>query len=337
VPSRDRVFAIRTEITYMSQHLSNNGERRSRTRNVPPRSVRSTYQIVTDKIVKALERGVVPWRKPWQTQEGPPCNAVSKRPYHGVNLLLLSLAHYQDHRWLTYKQAKELGGFVKPGESSSIAVFWKPWEVKDEERKDGEVQRRQVSVLRFYNLFNVVQCEDLGLPELVGDGRPEPERIAAAELLVRNVPNSPRLHEGDKQACYYKIPDVVAVPALGSFVSADSYYNTLFHELAHATGHESRLNRPSLGAIFGSRDYAREELIAELASAFCCAHLGLDNSLLENSAAYIDSWLKTLHDDPRAIVVAASQAQRAADYLQGQPVEPYTEPAQSPEVEESAA
>ena len=187
----------------MAQHLSNIGERRSKTRNVPPRSVASPYQIVTNKIIQALERGVVPWRKPWQTQEGPPCNAVSKRPYHGVNLLLLSLTHYQDHRWLTYKQAKELGGFVRPGESSSIAVFWKPWEVKDEERKDGEVQRRQVSVLRFYNLFNVVQCEGVDLPELITVERPEQQRIAAAEALVRQVPNPPRLHEGDKQACYY--------------------------------------------------------------------------------------------------------------------------------------
>jgi len=321
----------------MSQHLSTTGERRSKTRNVPPRSIASPYQIVTDKIVRALERGVVPWRKPWQTQEGPPCNAVSKRPYHGVNLLLLSLAHYQDHRWLTYKQAKELGGFVKPGESSSIAVFWKPWEVKDEERKDGEVQRKQVSVLRFYNLFNVVQCEGLEVPELIGVDRPENQRIAAAEALVRQVPNPPRLHEGDKQACYYPQADVVSIPALASFISPDTYYNTLFHELAHATGHESRLNRTYVSSVFGSRDYAREELIAELTSAFCCAHLGLDNSLLENSAAYIDSWLGTLRDDPREIVVAASQAQRAADYLQGNPVEPYTEPAQNPQAEESAA
>ncbi|HTQ10397.1 MAG TPA: zincin-like metallopeptidase domain-containing protein [Fimbriimonadaceae bacterium] len=321
----------------MSQHLSYARERRPKTRNVPPRSVCSPYQIVTDKIIQALERGVVPWRKPWHTQEGPPCNAVSRRPYHGVNLLLLSLAHYQDHRWLTYKQAKELGGFVRPGESSSIAVFWKAWKIEDEEQKDGEVKRRQVSVLRFYNLFNVVQCEGLGLPELEGDGRQEHERIAAAEALVRNVPDSPRLHEGDKQACYYPLADVVSIPALSSFVSADSYYNTLFHELAHATGHESRLNRPGMRSIFGSRDYAREELVAELTSAFCCAMLGLDNSLLEDSASYIGGWLKTLHDDPRAIVVAASQAQRATDYLRGNQVEPYTEPAESSEAKESAA
>src|SRR5687767_6828717 len=114
----------------MAQHLSTRA-RRTTARRSPDRSARSPYQVVTDKILEALERGVVPWRKPWQTHQGPPCNAVSKRPYHGINLVLLSLAPYQDHRWLTYKQAKELGGHVKSGETSALAVFWKPWEVSD--------------------------------------------------------------------------------------------------------------------------------------------------------------------------------------------------------------
>lgn len=309
----------------MAQHLSTTGDRRQATRKSPVRSAPSPYQIVTNRILQALERGVVPWRKPWQTQAGPPCNAVSKRPYHGINLLLLSLASYQDHRWLTYKQAKDLGGFVKPGEQSAVAVFWKPWEVSDEEEASGEVKRRQVSFLRFYNLFNVSQCEDLDLPALAAAERPEPQRIAAAEALVRQMPGPPKMHKGDKQACYYPLLDTVQMPALGSFISSETYYCTLFHELAHATGHESRLNRSGVKAAFGSKEYAREELIAELASAFCCATLGLDNSLIEDAANYIGGWLKTLQDDPRAIVVAASQAQRAADYLQGNPVEPYTE------------
>jgi antirestriction protein ArdC len=316
----------------MAQHLSTR-DRPKRHRTSPSRSAASPYHIVTNKIIEALERGVVPWRKPWNTHEAPPCNAVSKRPYHGINLLLLSLSRYQDHRWLTYKQAKDLGGFVKPGESSSMAVFWKSWEVSDEEETTGEVKRRQVPILRFYNLFNVAQCEGLDIPELERVERAEHQRIAAAEALVDLVPDPPQMHKGEKQACYYPLLDTVAMPPFEFFVSAESYYCTLFHELAHATGHERRLNRPGVKATFGSKEYAREELIAELASAFCCATLGLDNSLIEDSASYIAGWLRTLRDDPRAIVVAAGQAQRAADYLQGNPIEPYT----GNKIEESAA
>lgn len=316
----------------MAQHLSARG-RQSTLKRRADRSTQSPYHIVTNKIISALERGVVPWRKPWNTYEAPPCNAISKRPYHGINLLLLGLARYEDHRWLTYKQAKDLGGFVKPGENASMAVFWKPWEVSDEEEATGEVRRRQVSLLRFYNLFNVSQCEGLNLPELERIHLSEHQRIVAAEAFLQEVPDRPKMHKGEKQACYYPLLDVVAMPPFESFISAEAYYCTLLHELAHATGHEKRLNRLGVKVAFGSKAYAREELIAELASAFCCATIGLDNSLIEDCASYIAGWLKALCDDPRAIVVAAAQAQRAADYLQGKPVAPYTEV----QVEESAA
>lgn len=302
----------------MAQHLSRTTRGYIRGRTHRRRSEGQTpYEIVTSRIIKALEEGVVPWRKPWQENSELPCNAVSHRPYHGINLFLLSLARYRDHRWLTYRQAEELGGHVKPDEESSIAVFWKQWEPKDDEEGNGKRRRESIPLLRFYHLFNVAQCEGLGLPETESTTRPHHQRIEAADELVRLMPNPPRVHEGSKVACYSPQLDLVQIPALDTFESPDTYYATLFHELGHATGHETRLNRPGVMGTsrFGTSDYSREELVAELTSAFCSASLGLDNSLIDNSASYIQGWIKTLKADAKAIVTASAQAQRAADYL----------------------
>jgi antirestriction protein ArdC len=268
--------------------------------------------------LEALKAGVVPWRQPWH-ETAPPCNAVTGRPYHGINFFLLSLARYLDHRWLTYQQARELGGHVRTGEKATLVVFWKKWEVDSPDSSTGELKKERIPLLRHYHVFNVQQCEDLSLPQLEILTKPQNERIALAEQLVRQTPDPPRLHPGCKQACYYPLVDVVQMPDIQSFVTADAYYATLFHELGHATGHQSRLNRAGVmdAPRFGSADYSREELVAELTSSYCCATLGLDNSLIDNAASYIDGWLTRLKTDPKAIVVAAGQAQRAAEYLQG--------------------
>jgi antirestriction protein ArdC len=302
-------------------HLSNHRGRNARSRPVSPKATGpSPYEVVTNRIIDALENGVVPWRKPWQENSALPCNAVSQRPYHGVNLFLLGLSRYADHRWLTYRQAQELGGHVRPGEQSSIAVFWKQLELTGEAEDEGvEARRKQIPLLRFYHLFNVAQCEDLMLPKLEVTSKPRHERIAGAEALVQAIPNPPRLREGSKVACYCPSIDVVEIPAIDAFETPDSYYATLFHELGHATGHETRLNRPGVTNTprFGTNDYSREELIAELTSGFCCASIGLDNSLIDNAAGYIQGWLTTLKADAKAVIAASAQAQRAADYLRG--------------------
>jgi len=274
---------------------------------------------VTARIIKALEEGVVPWRKPWQVNSALPCNAVSHRPYHGINLFLLSLSRYSDHRWLTYRQAEELGGHVRSGEQSSIAVFWKQWEPNDDNTDQTvEPSRRRIPLLRYYHLFNFSQCEDLKLPELEVVSRPRHKRIAEAEAFVQSVPNPPPIREDSKLACYSPVFDVVAVPPLDAFETPDAYYAALFHELGHATGHPTRLNRPGIDTPrFGSADYSREELVAELTSGFCCATIGLDNSLIDNAASYIQGWLSALKADAKAIIAASAQAQRAADYLRG--------------------
>jgi antirestriction protein ArdC len=300
----------------MSQHFSKSRSRVTSNRELAQPTT-SAYQTITAQIVEALKRGVVPWRKPWRGRDQLPCNAVSKRPYHGVNLLLLSLAPFRDHRWMTLRQANELGGRIRRGERSSIAVFWKHLDVTEEQdAQDG--RRRCIPLLRYYHVFNAEQCEGLNLPVLMDDWNEElTARIEKAEEVVMSMPNPPKIVEGGNAACYQPPEDLVRIPKIRDFESAEAYYATLFHELGHSTGHLNRLNRPGVtGSIhFGSCDYSREELVAELTSAFCCAEVGIDNSILDNAASYIHGWLEALQGDPKAVVAAAGQAQRATDYI----------------------
>lgn len=275
------------------------------------------YHVVTTKIIEALEQGVVPWRKPWRGADALPCNVLTSRPYRGINLLLLSLAPYSDNRWLTLKQANSLGGQIRQGESSTVAIFWKVLELEPKD-EDGKSKKKTATLLRYYRLFNVEQCIGLDLsPVETTEQISEPERVDKADAVLRNMTDPPSVVEGGSIACYSPAEDRVKMPRMSCFKSVDAYYATLFHEIGHATGHPKRLNRPEVanGSIFGSSDYGREELVAELTSAFCCASIGLDNSLIDNSASYIQSWLTSLRSDTKAIIAASSKAQRAADYI----------------------
>lgn len=278
------------------------------------------YETVTEKIVESLRRGVVPWRKPWKDAHALPINLASGKAYRGVNVFLLGLAPYSDHRWLTFKQVQERGGKVKQGEKGTLVVFWKQLEFEEIDASTGEICKRRTPMLRYFTVFNVEQVEGIELASPY-DSPPleESARIERAELLVSSMPEPPSIHSKARSAYYIPSKDEVHMPAFGRFASADHYYGTLFHELAHASGHEKRLNRKGVTEVvrFGSNDYSREELVAELTSAFCCATVGLDNSLSEDSASYISGWLKVLGDDPKAVVIAAAQAQKAADYIKG--------------------
>lgn len=277
------------------------------------------YSSVTQTILDALERGVVPWRKPWRSFNSLPVNAISNRPYRGVNAFLLGITPYADHRWLTFKQVTEQGGKVRKGEKASLAVFWKLWEPNDSDSNEDETEKqRRVPILRHYHLFNAEQCENLTLPELYQPLEVERhQRIQRAEQIIAEMPNPPTISEGGRSAWYRPSTDQVQVPKLSAFTSPDTFYATLFHELGHATGHESRLARKGVTnqVQFGSGTYSQEELVAELTSAFLCAKAGLDNSLLADSASYIDGWLDVLSSDRKAVVYAAAQAQKAADYI----------------------
>jgi antirestriction protein ArdC len=278
------------------------------------------YESVTNTIIAALKKGVVPWRKPWQSISAVPVNAISNRPYRGVNVLLLGMSPYSDNRWLTFKQVQERGGTVKQGMKSTMVVFWKRWEPPADQESDEQAARKQVPLLRYFNVFNAEQCENHGLPALY---EPTPlndhQRIERAEVLARSMPSPPKIVEQGSAAWYKPSQDLVQVPPIAAFKTADAYYATLYHELGHASGHESRLNRPGVISEiqFGSGEYSKEELVAELTSAFCCATVGLDNSLLGDAASYIDGWLRVLKNDPKAVVIAAAQAQKAADYIRG--------------------
>ena len=280
------------------------------------------FQVITDRIVGLLEQGTIPWQKPWRGGEMVPRNLISRREYRGVNVFLLHAMMYESPFWLTFNQAKELGGHVKKGERACPVVFWKWLEVDALGEPTG---RKTVPFLRYYSVFNVAQCDDIPpdkIPALNGNKR-EHSPIEEAERIVAKMPTRPEIRHGGGRACYSPSSDRVDMPQPATFRSGQDYYSVLFHELTHSTGHESRLNRKGVSAsdgewsAFGSTPYAREELVAEMGAAFLSGQAGIVERTLDNSAAYIQSWLQRLKDDTRLVVQAAAQAQKAADFILG--------------------
>ena len=283
-----------------------------------------TYAIVTEKIINLLEQGIVPWRRPWSAT-GLPCNLVSKKPYRGVNLLLLSATKYMSPLWLTMKQANELGGSVRKGERSQIVVFWKVDQIAkaetetDPEKDTAGGKSRPRVVLRYYRLFNLEQCE---LPQAVLDKLPKVEThqhdpIEAAERIIAGMPNPPEIQYAGSKAYYSPMTDRITLPPRELFISAEEFSATKIHECIHSTGSPTRLNRESIAeaAQFGSPTYVAEELVAEMGAAFLCAEAGISPAVVENQAAYIQGWLGTIRSDKRLVIMAAAQAQKAADFI----------------------
>lgn len=266
------------------------------------------YQIVTDQIIAKLEQGVIPWRKPWSAKRGECAhNWVSGRPYSGINAMLLDTGEYA-----TFKQIQAAGGTVKKGEHGHIVVFYKLFE--DENDED-----RKIPYLRYYKVFEVnTQCEGLA-SKVVPLPEDEREPITEAEAIVEAYKDAPMIEHKGNQACYIPLLDKIQMPKRAAFRAIPEYYSTLFHELVHSTGHKNRLTRAGVMAtsFFGDVTYSKEELVAEIGAAMLCSISGLGFDTLDNSAAYIDSWLRRLKGDPKMVVTAAGQAQRAADYIQG--------------------
>jgi antirestriction protein ArdC len=279
------------------------------------------YADVTAKIVAMLEAGVVPWRSPilGQQKAGWPKNLESGKEYRGVNVFLLAFTGwakgYESAHWLTFNQAKARGGSVKEGEKSSMVVFWKQFATTDKETGEAVT----VPVLRYYNVFNVEQCDGVPVPDApVVETRPF-SPIETAEQIVSGYAGRPEIEHRGSRAYYTPKTDAVIIPQPERFASTEEYYGTLFHELAHSTGHSTRLDRgiDTTLAPFGSPDYGREELVAEMAASFLCGHAGIVPATVENSAAYIGGWIKTLKGDKRLAISAAGAAQRAADWIRG--------------------
>jgi len=282
------------------------------------------YEFINEQVVKHLEQGVLPWRKPWKVAivEGQqytiPHNYATKRPYTGVNAFLLALTPYQTPMFLTFNQVKELGGTVKAGAVSLPIVFWKPIQVKGEKGKDRADVREDRLVLRYYRVFNI---EDTTLPVEIKDPeqQAEPVVIDSCQRIVDQMPNRPRLVNNDPARCYYTpFMDVVNMVPAQNFKNVEDYYSVLFHELVHATGHSSRLNRAEITEIasFGSQTYSKEELTAELGAAYLCGVTGISAITINNSTAYISGWLNKLQGDKRFFFEAAQKAQKAANYIQ---------------------
>ena len=277
------------------------------------------YDAVTNRIIELLEKGVVPWRQPWTHSQSWPRNLVSRKPYRGINTLILACSGYPSPYWVTFRQALLLGGHVKKGEKGFPGLFWKVLE-RGGKSDAGDAQIERIPVLRYFTVFNAVgQCE--GLEDKV-PAEPKARQFQAVEAAARildAMPRPPEISYGGDQACYCPAQDRVHIPPPERFDPAEQFYSTLWHELIHSTGHKDRLGRPGVVDVrgFGSHEYSREELVAEIGAAFLCSQAGIANATLENSAAYINGWLARLKEDKRLIVTAAAQAQKAADYILG--------------------
>lgn len=284
---------------------------------------------VTAKIVEALEAGTAPWVRPWTTTGAPsatlPRNAASGRLYRGINIILLWAAAfargYSDPRWLTFNQAKALGGSVRKGERGTAIVFWK-WIVKDE----GLATEKRIPMARTFTLFNVAQCDGLSLEAIAAPAAPPAHVDGVADELAARA--GAKVLRGGDVACYSPTLDEVRMPLASAFVDRGAYDATLLHELTHWTGHSKRLDRNfSASKRFGDDAYAVEELVAELGSAFLCARLGVEGKL--QHAEYLGHWARVLRADKHAIFTAAREAEKAAGFLLPEPAEGEDEEAEA--------
>lgn len=267
------------------------------------------YAEITNRVIAALESGVAPWKKPWVGGCIGCISYSTGRPYSLLNHLLLGGVSGE---YITFKQATLAGGHVRKGEKSKMVVFWKPFETIDDET--GEVE--QHFYLRYYNVFHLSQVEGVSPRWDVSvtpssDLQPD----AAADAIVQDYINRSGVRltvTASDKAFYRPSTDEVVIPQLSQYQNIAEYYSTLFHELTHSTGHHSRLNRIANTAAFGSHEYSREELCAELGAAFLNNHCGLEtDASFRNSAGYIQGWLKALKDDKRLIIAAAGAAEKA--------------------------
>jgi len=271
------------------------------------------YEMVTNRIIEELEKGIIPWQKPWHGVRAGAYNRISKKPYSILNQMLLS----KEGEWATFKQWTDIGGKVKKGSKSELVVFWKlqPFE---EVKEDGEKVVKHVPILRYYNVFHISQVENVEPLEVdFSELAPieEAEQIKEAyknreKILIEEIVSD--------KAFYSPLRDYIQVPCRKQYSEVEEFYSTLFHEMIHSTGHRIRLDRldTSANSAFGSEIYSKEELVAELGSAYILNMLGIESEKsFRNSTGYIQGWLRKLKDDPKFIVSASARAEKAVNYI----------------------
>lgn len=265
------------------------------------------YQIITDKILEQLNNGVVPWRKPWDQPTAAPLflqhNYVSGHAYRGINVWLTAFAGYQCPAWVTMNQLNKLGHRLQPNQRSTLVIYWNMW-------KPDQDKEEQKPVLRYYKVWNLEQTT---VPWTMADQPTLPQ--STADDIVKQYDGPSIIHDNVDAAYYIPLADSVHMPMPDQFPTTDDYYQVLFHELAHSTGHESRLARKEL-RYYQLSSRPMEELIAEITASFLCAVARLEPDI-DRSAAYIDVWRKRISEDPELVVKAASKAQKASDLILG--------------------
>lgn len=273
--------------------------------------MKNMYEVINNMIMEKLQNGKMPWKQTWNNF-GPARNYVSTRPYRGINALILNNTDYEYPLFLTFLQVKELGGYIKKGSKSIEVIYWKTLEFENDEKT------KRIPFLRYYNVFNIdcVEGVKLKLPASYAN-----DPIGCCERIINDMPSKPIIEHGGDEPHYNRREDKIKIPHSENFILSDEYYATLFHELAHSTGHESRLNREECinPSVYGSRDYCKEELVAEIATCFLCGEAGIANKTIDNSAAYIQFWVQrlthVLKEDNMVFVRASALAQKATDFI----------------------
>ena len=273
----------------------------------------TVYDVITSRIIDSLKQNVIPWRIPWTMKA--PTNLVSKRPYRGVNVFLLSASRFTSPYWLTYRQAEAKGGHVRKGEKSTPVVFWKVFDNAKEGKE--KLGRSSGAVLRYYSVFNATQCEGIEVP--ADPERPAFVPVDECERILAAYTKGPGVEHGGDRACYIPNTDKINMPAKETFHTPEEYYSTLFHEEVHGTGARIRLDREGVTdpIKFASHTYSYEELVAECGASFLNGEAGTLPLTLDNSTAYIAHWVSKLQSEPKWIVKAAGEAAKAADYILG--------------------
>jgi hypothetical protein len=281
------------------------------------------YQEITDKLIVIIEQGVLPWQREYSLEGtskeyGLPTRSTGEY-YQGINALYLwaerLVKNYSSQYWFTYKQAQELNAHVKKGEKSSLVVYGSTF-TKEVEKKDETIEQK-IPFLKSYSVFNANQIEGLPKKYYQEHKLPDSDRIENAEKFIANTQAKITNSAPKPNPCYTPAIDQIYVPHISTYFTKENYYSTVFHELGHWTGHKDRLARVGIVGEKSKENYAIEELIAELSAAYTMAYLGVTKEPLNNHASYLDSWLQALKNDKKWIFTAASQAQKATEYLKG--------------------